>query len=86
MTNKMASTLNDKDWRSTMTTIRDRYNKSELSSRMNMPIQLEKTPLEGRIENKDEGLEEWFNTNCNRHSNRWKYRKPKKMATNSSQE
>ena len=52
MTNKMASTLTDKDWRSTMTTIRDRYNKSEISSRMNMTINLEKPhKLQGIIEN-----------------------------------
>lgn len=72
MTNKMASTLNDKDWRSTMTTIRDRYNRSEISSRMNMTINLEKIhKLEGIIENQEDELDKWFNTTRNSNSKRW---------------
>ena len=43
MTHKMASTMNDKDWRSTMSTIRNRYNRSELTSRMNV-FSFEKNP------------------------------------------
>ena len=38
MTNKLASTLNDKEWKSTMTTIRNKYNKSELSNRMDFTV------------------------------------------------
>ena len=81
MTNRMASTLNDKDWRSTMTTIRDRYNRSEASHRLQgHSVELE--VLNKDNDEKDE-LQEWFNTTCNSNANRWRYRKPKKMDTDS---
>ena len=55
-----------------MTTIRDRYNRSEISSRMNMTINLEKIhKLEGIIENQEDELDKWFNTTRNSNSKRW---------------
>ena len=82
MTNKMASTMNDKDWRSTMTTIRNRYNRSELTSRANV-FSFERNPEIREIEEEKDDLKEWFNSTCNSNANRWKFRKPKKMDTNS---
>lgn len=86
MTNKLSSTLNDKEWRSTMTTIRNRSNKSELSNRMNLTINnWNKTTDLQEISERTDELKDWFNTTCNSNSNRFKYRKPKKMDTDSSQ-
>ncbi len=66
-----------------MTTIRNKSNKSELSNRLNFTGNNWNKTVELKQVDEIDSIKDWFNTTCNSNSHRWKYRKPKKMDTDS---